>query len=117
MPTRRNVQYSPLPTENKNGGNVNEANVVDLQFIYAPKPQRKLPWKSITLANFLPIGISLLSLSYFIFSNHMEVDGSLAYGLLFQGILAFLPGYYDTQVAYYSWRGAPGYTFSSIPDY
>ncbi|CAL5083883.1 unnamed protein product [Urochloa decumbens] len=61
--------------------------------------------------------ISLLSLSYFIFTSHMEGDGSQAYGLLFLGVLAFLPGYYETRVAYYSWRGAPGYTFASIPDY
>jgi hypothetical protein len=28
-----------------------------------------------------------------------------------------LAGFYETRVAYYSWRGAPGYTFASIPDY
>ncbi|GJN11143.1 hypothetical protein PR202_ga29315 [Eleusine coracana subsp. coracana] len=43
----------------------------------------------------------------------MEGDGSQAYGLLFLGILAFLPGYYETRVAYYSWRGAPGLSSSS----
>ncbi|RCV13819.1 hypothetical protein SETIT_2G376400v2 [Setaria italica] len=62
-------------------------------------------------------GISLLFLSYFIFTSHMDGDGSQAYGLLFLGVLAFLPGYYETRVAYYSWRGAPGYTFASVPDY
>jgi len=30
------------------------------------------------------------------------------------GIIA---GFYEARVAYYSWRGAPGYTFASIPDY
>ncbi|BAF27508.1 Os11g0132400, partial [Oryza sativa Japonica Group] len=54
---------------------------------------------------------------YFIFTGHMEGDNSQAYGLLFLGILAFLPGFYETRVAYYSSRGAPGYTFASIPDY
>uniref|UniRef100_A0A0E0MC32 Uncharacterized protein n=1 Tax=Oryza punctata TaxID=4537 RepID=A0A0E0MC32_ORYPU len=49
--------------------------------------------------------------------SHMEGDNSQAYGLLFLGILAFLPGFYETRVAYYSSRGAPGYTFASIPDY
>uniref|UniRef100_A0A0E0IXR9 Uncharacterized protein n=1 Tax=Oryza nivara TaxID=4536 RepID=A0A0E0IXR9_ORYNI len=49
--------------------------------------------------------------------GHMEGDNSQAYGLLFLGILAFLPGFYETRVAYYSSRGAPGYTFASIPDY
>ncbi|OQU92357.1 hypothetical protein SORBI_3001G332300 [Sorghum bicolor] len=50
-------------------------------------------------------------------SRHMEGDSSQAYGLLFLGFLSFLPGFYETRVAYYSWRGAPGYTFASIPDY
>ncbi|KAK3127588.1 hypothetical protein QOZ80_7AG0575390 [Eleusine coracana subsp. coracana] len=118
MATRRSVQYSPIPTEDRDGSNVTEANDVDLRFIYTPKSHRNTPWKSIMLALFLLlIGASLLSLSYFIFSHHMEGDGSQAYGLLFLGILAFLPGYYETRVAYYSWRGAPGYSFASIPDY
>ncbi|KAF8668634.1 hypothetical protein HU200_051810 [Digitaria exilis] len=108
MATRRNVQYSPLPADDRH----------NLRFNYTPKSYRKIPWKSIALALFLlVIGISLLSLSYFIFTSHMEGDGSQAYGLLFLGVLAFLPGYYEPRVAYYSWRGAPGYTFASIPDY
>ncbi|KAG2638136.1 hypothetical protein PVAP13_2NG573500 [Panicum virgatum] len=108
MPTRRHVQYSSLPTEDRD----------NLRFTYTPKSHRKIPWKSIALALFLLlIGILLLSLSYFIFTSHVEGDDSQAYGLLFLGVLAFLPGYYVTRVAYYSWRGAPGYTFASIPDY
>ncbi|KAJ1291723.1 hypothetical protein BS78_02G337900 [Paspalum vaginatum] len=118
MPTRRDVKYSPLPREDRDGGNSSEEPDDDLRFTYTPKSQMRIPWKSIALALFLLIiGISLLSLSYFIFTNHMEGDGSQAYGLLFLGVLAFLPGYYETRVAYYSWRGAQGYTFASIPDY
>lgn len=26
-------------------------------------------------------------------------------------------GFYETRIAYYSWRGAEGYRFASIPDY
>ena len=197
MPTRRHVQYSSLPTEDRD----------NLRFTYTPKSHRKIPWKSIALALFLLlIGILLLSLSYFIFTSHVEGDDSQAYGLLFLGVLAFVPGmspqatsiilyclsilcllcciwdrhgflevsvylllvvkhlsymsdifglnfssndihreimhkslkwssifewlcdfhfgavnlfsgYYETRVAYYSWKGAPGYTFASIPDY
>ncbi|KAG2646596.1 hypothetical protein PVAP13_2KG520000 [Panicum virgatum] len=108
MPTRRHVQYSSLPTEDRD----------NLRFTYTPKSHRKIPWKSIALALFLLlIGMSLLSLSYFIFTSHMEGDDSQAYDLLFLGVLAFVPGYYETRVAYYSWKGAPGYTFASIPDY
>jgi hypothetical protein len=40
----------------------------------------------------LLLGSSLLFLSYFISTGHMEGDSSQVYGLLFLGILAFLPG-------------------------
>lgn len=117
MAARRNVRYSALPTEGKEDNNLTE-DYVDLRFTYTPKSLRKIPWKSIALALFLLLlGSSLLFLSYFIFTGHMEGDSSQAYGLLFLGFLAFLPGFYETRVAYYSWRGAPGYTFASIPDY
>ena len=83
MPTRRHVQYSSLPTEDRD----------NLRFTYTPKSHRKIPWKSIALALFLLlIGILLLSLSYFIFTSHMEGDDSQAYDLLFLGVLAFVPG-------------------------
>lgn len=26
-------------------------------------------------------------------------------------------GFYETRIAYYSWRGAQGYRFANIPDY
>uniref|UniRef100_A0A0D9WKC0 Uncharacterized protein n=1 Tax=Leersia perrieri TaxID=77586 RepID=A0A0D9WKC0_9ORYZ len=114
MAARRNVPgYAPLPTDDRD-----ENDERDLRFSYTPKSLRKIPWKSIALALFLLLlGSSLLFLSYFIFTAHMEGDNSQAYGLLFLGILSFLPGFYETRVAYYSWRGAPGYTFASIPDY
>uniref|UniRef100_A0ACD5Y435 Uncharacterized protein n=1 Tax=Avena sativa TaxID=4498 RepID=A0ACD5Y435_AVESA len=112
MAARRNIPYSVLPTEDRDEDNV------DRRFTYTPKSLRKIPWKSIALALFLLLlGSSLLFLSYFIATGHMEGDSSQVYGLLFLGILAFLPGFYETRVAYYSWRGAPGYTFASIPDY
>ncbi|XP_040250316.1 uncharacterized protein [Aegilops tauschii subsp. strangulata] len=132
MAARRNIPYSVLPTEDRDEDNI------DRRFTYTPKSLRRIPWKSIALALFLLfLGSSLLFLSYFIFTGHMEGDSTQVYGLLFLGILAFLPdldrvtcgafvggvpgdhspGFYETRVAYYSWRGAPGYTFASIPDY
>ncbi|CAL5085386.1 unnamed protein product [Urochloa decumbens] len=83
MSTKRNVQYSPVPTEDRD----------DQRFKYTPKSHRKIPWKSITLAFFLLlIGISLLSLSYFIFTSHMEGDGSQAYMVSYSWVclLSFL---------------------------
>ncbi|MBA0559843.1 hypothetical protein Golob_016785 [Gossypium lobatum] len=29
----------------------------------------------------------------------------------------YAAGFYETRIAYYSWRGAEGYSFASIPDY
>ncbi|KAG8098369.1 hypothetical protein GUJ93_ZPchr0013g37247 [Zizania palustris] len=91
MAARRNVRYSSLPTEDRDDSNLTDD--VDLRFAYTPKSLRRIPWKSIALALFLLfLGSSLLFLSYFIFTGHMEGDNSQIYGLLFLGILAFLPG-------------------------
>ena len=92
MASRRNVRYTPLPVEDGEYNNPAKEDV-DLRFTYTPKSYRRIPWKSIALALFLLLlGTSLLFLSYFIFTGHMEGDSSQAYGLLFLGFLAFLPG-------------------------
>ncbi|KAG0489036.1 hypothetical protein HPP92_007682 [Vanilla planifolia] len=117
MATRRNVQYSALAGEDSDDDN-GSMGKEDLRFSYNPRALDRVPWKSIALALFLlALGSLLLLLSFFIFTGHMEGDRSQAYGLLGLGILSFLPGFYETRVAYYSWRGAPGYRFSSIPSY
>ncbi|THU54212.1 hypothetical protein C4D60_Mb10t22670 [Musa balbisiana] len=115
MASRRHVQYSPLAPDD-----IDEDHRMlgegDLRFAYNPKALDRVPWKSIALAIFLlALGTLLLILSFFIFTGHMEGEQSQAYGLLMLGILAFLPGFYETRIAYYSWKGAPGYRFSSIP--
>ncbi|XP_015879784.1 uncharacterized protein LOC107415889 isoform X1 [Ziziphus jujuba] len=129
MATKRNVQYSRLPTDEDIGYDGSQS---DTRFDYSPKAFDKVPWKSIALALFLLcLGSLLLFLSYFIFTGHMGGERSQAYGLLALGILTFLPGgwwadhfveivgtgFYETRIAYYSWRGAKGYRFASIPDY
>ncbi|XP_058223868.1 uncharacterized protein LOC131333391 [Rhododendron vialii] len=114
MATKRNVRYTRLAADEDDyvvGG-------YDSRYDYAPKSFDKVPWKSIALALFLlSLGCMLLFLSYFIFTGHMGGDRSQGYGLLGLGILTFLPGFYETRIAYYSWRGAAGYRFASIPDY
>ncbi|KAL6135578.1 hypothetical protein ACLB2K_067805 [Fragaria x ananassa] len=115
MASRRNVQYSRLATEEDDdySGTGN-----DRRFDYTPRSFDKVPWKSICLALFLlSLGSLLLFLSYFIFTAHMGGEMSQAYGLLALGILTFLPGFYETRIAYYAWRGAQGFRFASIPDY
>ncbi|KAJ0830500.1 hypothetical protein HanPSC8_Chr15g0656141 [Helianthus annuus] len=50
-------------------------------------------------------------------SGYMGGDVSQAYGLFGLGTLTFLPGFYETRIAYYSWRGAHGFHFAAIPGY
>ncbi|MCL7034909.1 hypothetical protein MKW94_029426 [Papaver nudicaule] len=115
MATRRNVHYTPLPVVDDDDYN---GSADDPRFAYTPKSFDKIPWKSILLALFLLLlGSMLLFLSFFIFSGHMGGEKSQASGLFTLGILAFLPGFYETRIAYYSWRGAQGYRFASIPGY
>ncbi|KAI5668766.1 hypothetical protein M9H77_18619 [Catharanthus roseus] len=108
MASRRNVQYSRLPAyedEDYDG----RSGKFDCHFDYSPKSYNKVPWKSIVLALFLLLlGCLLLLLSFFIFTGHMGGELSQAYGLLGLGVLTFLPGFYETRIAYYSWRGAQG---------
>nr|XP_010943669.1 transmembrane protein 230 isoform X1 [Elaeis guineensis] len=116
MTSRRHVRYTPLAGDegDDDSGMVREE---DLRFAYNPKALDRVPRKSIALALFLlAIGSVLLFLSFFILTGHMQGERSQAYGLMVLGILAFLPGFYETRIAYYSWRGAPGYRFASIPD-
>ncbi|KAF5748959.1 hypothetical protein HS088_TW04G00935 [Tripterygium wilfordii] len=114
MATKRQVRYSPLAIDDDD----NRGKAFDPRFDYSPRAHDKIPWKSIALAFFLlALGSMLLFLAAFIFTGHMGGETSQAYGLLALGFLAFLPGFYETRIAYYSWRGAKGYRFASIPDY
>ncbi|KAJ4888175.1 hypothetical protein Rs2_27923 [Raphanus sativus] len=121
MAARRNVRYAQLPGDEDdedygNGGG--RRRDYDPRFDYTPKAFDRVPWKSIALALFLLfLGCLLLLLAVFIFTGHMEGDSSQGYALLVLGILTFLPGFYETRIAYYSWRGAEGYRFAAIPSY
>ncbi|KAJ4956114.1 hypothetical protein NE237_012897 [Protea cynaroides] len=108
MTSRRNVHYSLLSRQEERDYDGERED--DPRFAYTPKSLDQIPWKSIALALFLlSLGVMLLFLSFFIFTGHMGGDRSQAYGLLMLGILTFLPGFYETRVAYYSSRGAKGH--------
>ncbi|XP_020265015.1 transmembrane protein 230 [Asparagus officinalis] len=114
MASRRNIRYAPLSSSERD----DDIHQHDPRFTYNPRALDRVPWKSIGLALFLLfLGSFLLFLSFFVFTGHLGGERSQAYGLLVLGILAFLPGFYETRLAYYSWRGAPGYRFASIPSY
>lgn len=134
MGDRSHVRYSPLARDDNQFNQQQQrrrtsasspsdryeaddhSNYDDPRFQYEPK--QRIPWKSIALALFLlSIGSFLLIVSYLVFTGHMGGDTSQASGFLVIGFLMFLPGFYETRIAYYSWRGSKGYTFSRIPDY
>ncbi|CAH2044958.1 unnamed protein product [Thlaspi arvense] len=124
MASRRNVRYAQLPGDEDGEGYANVGGGrrdYDPRFDYTPKSFDRVPWRSIALAVFLLfLGCLLLLLTFFIFTGHMEGDSSQGYALLVLGILTFLPvslkalthftivatGFYETRIAYYSWRGA-----------
>ncbi|KAL8266293.1 hypothetical protein R6Q59_003637 [Mikania micrantha] len=113
MASRRNVNYTRLAVDEDYVG---REGTFDPRFDMAAETLDKVPWKSIVLAlSLLFFGSVLLLLSLFIFTGHMNGDRSQAYGLFGLGTLAFLPGFYETRIAYYSWRGVQGYHFGAIP--
>ncbi|KAL3844640.1 hypothetical protein ACJIZ3_002043 [Penstemon smallii] len=117
MASRRNIPYNRLSADDEDYYDNNQRRH-DPRFDYSPRTYDKIPWKSILLALFLLLlGCVLIVLSFFIFTGHMGGEMSQAYGLLGLGFLTFMPGFYETRIAYYSWRGAQGYRFASIPDY
>ncbi|XP_019195162.1 PREDICTED: transmembrane protein 230-like isoform X1 [Ipomoea nil] len=118
MATRRNIRYSRLPTDEGDYDYDDRPGTNNHRYDYVPKSYEKVPWKSIGLACFLLcLGCLLLLISFFIYTGHMGGELSQAYGLCALGVLSFIPGFYETRIAYYSWRGAQGYRFSLIPDY
>ncbi|KAH7388322.1 hypothetical protein KP509_16G070000 [Ceratopteris richardii] len=120
MSDRPHVRYSPLSTEQpqpqQRTGRRRQRDEDDLRYKY--DPFNRVPWKSIALAIFLLcFGTLCLLLSHLIYSGHMGGDSSQVYGFLTIGLLLFIPGFYETRIAYYSMRGAKGYAFSQIPEY
>ncbi len=37
------------------------------------------------------------------------------YGFTIIGLLTFIPGFYHTRIAYYTWRGYKGFSWDQIP--
>ncbi|GAB4850224.1 hypothetical protein Ancab_029519 [Ancistrocladus abbreviatus] len=95
MASRRNVHYSPLPTDEDDGYYDDHDDIkrkYDPRFDYTPRALDRVPWKSIALALFLLfLGSLLFFLSFFILTGHMGGEPSQAYGLMALGVLTFLP--------------------------
>lgn len=76
-----------------------------------------VPWKGVALALFLlGLGSLLLTVGLMIHLGDIKVkDASRGWALIVLGLLTFLPGFYETRIAYYTMRRFPGYSFSHIP--
>lgn len=117
MAERPHIRYSPLSTHQPRRPPPPPHDDPDDRR-YSYDPFRRIPWKSIALALFLlSFGSLCLILAYLIFSGHMGGDRGQVYGFLTIGLLLFIPGFYETRIAYYSMRGAKGYSFTQIPEY
>lgn len=90
-----------------------------------PDPYKRIsihhgfPVKPVLLAVFLlSMGILLLSFGILMHNGHIKNGGDVTkgYGLIFLGCLTFLPGFYESRIAYYTWRGTPGYSYNMIPN-
>eukprot|EP00884_Botryococcus_braunii_P012604 jgi/Botrbrau1/21344/Bobra.0184s0054.1 len=76
----------------------------------------EVPLQAVGLAVLLlALGILFLGLSYLHAAGHVEGHDHGHIGFLVLGILTFLPGFYTTRIAYYTWRGRPGYSYRAIP--
>ncbi|GBG66476.1 hypothetical protein CBR_g61519 [Chara braunii] len=117
MGTRPSVRYSSLPQDEDSALRIyrtSDGPIEDLRYAYTLKEE--IPWQSIFLAFFLLVfGTLFLILAHFLLTGHMKGESSQGFGFLVLGCLLFLPGFYETRIAYYAWRGMKGYSFSRIP--
>ena len=76
-----------------------------------------LPLREIAIAFLLLIGgtICLVFARQAATGRLPSAAPGAAWGLLTVGLLAFLPGFYVSRIAYYAWRRREGYSFADIP--
>ncbi|XP_061673486.1 transmembrane protein 230b [Syngnathoides biaculeatus] len=103
-----NVKYSRLATH--------DDGYIDLQFKRSPP---KVPYKAIALATVLfLIGSLLIVIGSLLLTGYFGVtDNDRSIPVLVIGVLVFLPGIYHLRIAYYAWKGYPGYSYDDIPDF
>ncbi|KAL3148251.1 hypothetical protein ABBQ38_013722 [Trebouxia sp. C0009 RCD-2024] len=71
------------------------------------------PWKAIYLAvGLLVAGTVLLFTGIGLWATDPKAHGFVLFTL---GLIIFIPGFYFSRIAYYAYKGHPGYTFDVIP--
>eukprot|EP00212_Chloropicon_laureae_P007817 CAMPEP_0197490342 /NCGR_PEP_ID=MMETSP1311-20131121/4914_1 /TAXON_ID=464262 /ORGANISM="Genus nov. species nov., Strain RCC856" /LENGTH=125 /DNA_ID=CAMNT_0043034849 /DNA_START=66 /DNA_END=443 /DNA_ORIENTATION=- len=89
---------------------------VDPRFV--SRMPKKTPWKAICHAVFLlTLGTSMYVVALLVHLGHIHPDKVSKWGFVGLGSLVFLPGFYCSRIAYYTWRGAKGYSFDAIPQW
>merc|ERR1711907_274442 len=77
---------------------------------------KRTPIREICLAVFLLLlGTSMYVVALLCHYGHIHPKRVSKGGFAALGTLVFLPGFYMTRIAYYTWRGMRGYTFDRIP--
>ncbi len=73
--------------------------------------------KTVILAlSLFSAGVILLTTGVLMVQQHIKTNQpEQGWGVLSLGLLAFLPGFYETRIAYYAWRGYDEYNFDQIP--
>lgn len=117
MRTTTQPRYRPLRnTETSFADLTNDDRRSDKQ--YDAEDANKIPVKSVVLAaGLLVIGSILLTLGALHLRGHIYSKDGAGWGLVTLGLLTFIPGFYQTRIAYHTWRGHPGFSYSSIPNY
>jgi len=108
--SRRNVGYIPVKNDD---GKEDEDWKTDP---YKWDPKVKVPWRSIALAVFLvSLGSLCLVIAYLMQTKHMAGSKDQIIGFSVIGGIAFIPGFYELRIAYYTWRGYKDYSWRDIP--
>ena len=83
----------------------------------APLPPPPFPTREVaTAVLLLAAGTTFLTLSAYAVRGRLPgAAPGAGWGFLVLGLLAALPGFYVTRVAYYAARGRPGFSWDDIP--
>lgn len=114
MRTATQPRYRPIPgTETPDVGYAHQ-NGQELE----AEDTSTIPVKSIVLAvSLLIIGSILLTLGFLHLRGHIYSKDGAGWGLITLGLLTFIPGFYETRIAYHAWRGHKGFSYSAMPTY
>eukprot|EP00897_Mesotaenium_endlicherianum_P003816 jgi/Mesen1/3462/ME000194S02606 len=76
----------------------------------------KPPIKEISLAlTLLAFGAAGIIGGIYMIYNNVGGDSGHGIGIFILGALLFMPGFYETRIAYYAYKGYKGFSFANIP--